>query len=123
MIWSDILGLKQKCKHSQVPLDVDIYYCPDCGELIENQWYIVRCACCGVKQLAIVKNDNVIPAENFCHNCGGRDYVVERIDKINCININYAVLLRVVVNPEIKEYTQSWEEITKTIADRPKLLR
>lgn len=98
------------CEHAKVRPDVEFAYCPDCGELVENQWYLVRCACCGIKLPGIIKNGEIVPERNFCHNCGIRDFVVERIDKINFIDIRYAVLLKAVVKSNIKSYTQSWSE-------------
>ena len=123
MNWSLIFSLNKKCTHDKVPPDQDYYYCPDCGELIENRWYLVRCASCGLKQIATVKNGEVVPVGNFCHNCGGKDYTVERLEKIDCININYAVLIKEVIKNEVNEYCQSWADIIQTQNDKPKLLR
>lgn len=112
------------CNHCKVRPEVDFAYCPDCGELIENQWFLVRCACCGVKLPAIIKNGEIIPEKHFCHNCGSRDYVVERLDKINFIDISYAVLVKAVVNHKYAEYTQSWVESDfRTANYRPRLLQ
>ena len=108
-------------KHEKVTPDKDFCYCPDCGELIENCWYITRCSCCGVKLKAIIKNGKVIPDEHFCHNCGASGFLVEKVDKINFIDINYAVLVKAVVNPVFDEVTQSW--IERTVSTAPKLLR
>lgn len=123
MRWSQILGFSKECEHHKVPLDVDYYYCPDCGELIENQWYLVRCASCGLKEIATVKNGEIMPVDNFCHNCGGREYKVERLEKIDCININYAVLIKAVVKNEYDEYSQSWVDAIQTSNYIPKLLK
>lgn len=110
------------CTHSKVRADVDFAYCPDCGELIENQWYLVRCACCGVKLRGMVKNGEIVPENHFCHNCGTREFIVERIDKINFIDISYAVLVKAVVHNNEYNYTQSWVD-AKTSNCRPKLLQ
>ena len=123
MRWSQILGFTKECEHPKVPLDAEYYYCPDCGELIENQWYLVRCASCGLKEIATVKNGEVVPLNNFCHNCGGKDYTVERLEKIDCININYAVLIKAVVKNEVDEYSQSWVDAIQTSNYIPKLLK
>lgn len=114
---------KKECKHEKFPPDKEIGYCPDCGELIENQWYIVRCACCGVKEKAIIKKGNIIPEEKFCHNCGAHEFVVERIDKINFVDIHYAVLVKTVITNSIKSFTQSWAEAKETSNCKPKLLQ
>ena len=52
----EIFKVNKKCSHPKVPVDAEIYYCPDCGELVENQWYIVRCSSCGMKEKATIKN-------------------------------------------------------------------
>ena len=111
----------KECKHEKVTPDKDFCYCPDCGELIENRWYITRCSCCGVKLKAIIKNGKVIPDERFCFIFGASGFLVEKVDKINFIDINYAVLVKVVVNPVFDEVTQSW--IERTVSTAPKLLR
>lgn len=121
MRWSELFNLNKKCTHSKVPIEDDIGYCPDCGELIENLWYITRCACCGVKQRATIRDGEVVPEEGFCHNCGSHAYQVEEIGKIDCININYAILVREIVKNEISEYTQSWMDAIQTSGYIPKL--
>lgn len=99
---------QKKCSHDNVPIDTTYSYCPDCGQLIENQWYLVRCACCGIKLLATSKKGIIIPASKFCTNCGSSDYTIERLEKIDCVNINYAILKKEVVDPHIEEFTQCW---------------
>ena len=61
----EFFKFNRECEHSRVRPDVDFAYCPDCGELIENQWYLVRCACCGVKLKGIIKNKEIIPEKHF----------------------------------------------------------
>ncbi len=104
----ELFTKNKECRHAKVTAEKDISYCPDCGELIENRWYITRCACCGVKLKAIIKNGEIIPEENYCHNCGAREYSVERVNKINFIDINYAVLMKTIIKPSVDEMTQSW---------------
>lgn len=104
-----------KCSHRNVPIDVEYSYCPDCGQLIENQWYLVRCACCGVKEIATCKKGKIIPLKNYCHNCGSKKYIVERLEHIDCVNVNYAVLVQNEVATEISEYTQSWVNAEQTV--------
>lgn len=121
LIW-EFFKQNNKCNHSKVKPDVDFAYCPDCGELIENQWYLVRCSCCGIKLRGLIKNGEIVPEEHFCHNCGTREYVIERIDKINFIDINYAVLVKSVVENNSYSSTQSWIN-PQTQNCRPKLLQ
>lgn len=123
MKWSQIFGLNRECMHDKVPLDGEYYYCPDCGELIENQWYLVRCSSCGLKEIATIKGGEIVPVNNFCHNCGGKEYTVERLKKIDCININYAVLVKSIVHNEANEYCQSWVDSIQTSGYIPKLLK
>lgn len=122
MIILEFFKKNRTCSHSKVKADVDFAYCSDCGELIENQWYLVRCACCGVKLRGIIKNGEIVPENHFCHNCGTREFVVERIDKINFIDISYAVLVKAVVHNNEYSYTQSWVD-ARTSNYRPKLLK
>ena len=123
MQWSELFNFSKKCQHNKVPLDTDIGHCPDCGELIENHWYITRCGCCGVKERATIRNGEVVPEAEFCPNCGGKAYKIEEIEKIDCININYAIVVREIVKNEINEYTQSWVDAMQTSNYTPKLLR
>ena len=122
MMILEFFKTNNKCSHSKVRPDVDFAYCPDCGELIENQWYLVRCACCGIKLKGIVKNGEIMPEEHFCHNCGTKEYIVERINKINFIDINYAVLQKSIVETNNTDYTQSWVN-EQTQFYKPKLLQ
>lgn len=117
----ELLNFNRVCNHTHVSPEVDFAYCPDCGELIENQWYLVRCACCGVKLRGMVRNGEIVPEKHFCHNCGTREYVVERINKINFVDISYAVLIKSVVQNEDIDITQSWVDF-KTPNYRPKLI-
>ena len=123
MQWSELFNFNKKCQHNKVPLDTDIGYCPDCGELIENHWYITRCGCCGVKERATIRNGEVVPEAEFCPNCGGKAYKIKKKKKIDCININYAIVVREIVKNEINEYTQSWVDAMQTSNYTPKLLR
>ena len=121
MFLMDLLKRHNTCTHDHVAIDSQYSYCPDCGELIENEWFITRCACCGIKQKAIIKNGEIIPEANFCHNCGGNEYIIEKLDRINFIDINYAVLIKSIVREESpEEVTQCWEEKATNI---PKLLQ
>ena len=69
----------------------------------------------------IVKGDTVQPQYHYCSNCGSSEFNLEKLDKINFIDINFAVLKRrVVSDSETKQtFTQCWEERT---FEQPKLL-
>jgi len=110
MILMDLFRKKRACQHVRVTPDAEFAYCPDCGELIENQWYLSRCACCGVKMKSVIRNNEIVPEERFCRNCGTSGHLIERLDKINFININFAVLVKALVPFGVRNYTQSWVE-------------
>ena len=106
--------------HDKISPDMEKGYCPDCGKLIHNEWYITRCSCCGVKMKAMVKNGKIVPQNHFCTNCGSHDYTVEKIEQINFIDINFAALIkREVESEEICTTTRFWQESEK---EYPKLL-
>lgn len=110
----------QKCSHQSVAPEVEQAYCPDCGKLIKNEWYITRCSCCGVKMKAMVRGENVVPQYHYCSNCGSKEFSVEKIEKINFIDINFAVLIKKEVEEEFRtSTTRCWQEKT---ALKPKLL-
>ena len=113
-----LLGLK-KCNHSKVRADVESGYCPDCGEYVENRWYLVRCKHCKIKRKAHIVAGNVAPDTRFCPNCGGILYEVEKLDKINFIDINFAVLKKEVVHTahSMPDLTIVWVEEDKTSSE------
>ena len=121
MIILELFRKNRVCTHDRVKPDAELSYCPDCGELIQNQWFLTRCACCGVKLKATIKSGEIIPENHFCRNCGARDFVVERVKKINFIDIDYAVLVKTVIKPSVDEKIQSWVDL-KTYNDTQELL-
>ncbi len=110
----------KKCTHEHVSPEREKAYCPDCGKLIKNEWYITRCACCGVKLRAVIKNGKIVPQLHYCSNCGSEDFVIEQIEKINFIDINFAVLVKQIIEEEnFCTTTRCWQEKTSL---QPKLL-
>ncbi len=112
MFLTNLFCLKKTCSHDKITPDMEFGYCPDCGKLIKNEWYITRCACCGVKMRACAKNGEIYPQNHFCTNCGSKEYIVEKLDKINFIDINFAVLQKKEADAEETSFytTQCWEE-------------
>lgn len=99
------------CKHSQLDLNLKIQYCPDCGELIELSWYIMRCSCCDVKRDAKLKLGKIIPRDNFCTNCGSDDFYIQKIEDLKFYDIHHAILLKETVDTSVKrKYTQVWTD-------------
>jgi len=121
MFLSNLFTFKPKCAHDKITPDMEYGYCPDCGKLIKNEWYITRCCCCGVKIKAMSRNGEIVPQNRHCTNCGGEEYIVEKLDKISFLNVNFAVLIKTetesVSRPEY--VTQCWQERTNS---QPKLL-
>ena len=120
MFFTDLFKLNRTCNHEKVLPNLESAYCPDCGKLIKNEWYISRCACCGVKLKTNMRNGEVFPQHKFCSNCGSSEYQIEKLDSINFIDINFAVLKKSVLDDELKvNTTQCWQEKTNV---QPKLL-
>ena len=113
-------SISTKCNHNKVRPDIEQAYCPDCGKLIQNEWYITRCSCCGVKMKAMLRNGQVVPQEHYCSNCGGEDFSVEKLEKINFIDIRFAVLVKREVEEEkFCNSVKCWQE---KMPEQPKLL-
>ncbi len=115
------LFFKKKCEHNKITPNMEQGYCPDCGKLIKNEWYIARCACCGVKIKAMCKNGVVMPQNHYCANCGAEEFITEKVEQINFIDINFAVLIKKEAEKEFQpKFTcYSWQEKTP---EQPKLL-
>ena len=111
------------CTHSRITPEIESGYCPDCGKFIQNKWYLTRCSCCNVKRKTVIKQGKIQPAEKFCHNCGSKSFVAEKVDKINFIDISYAVLVKTVIMREDFEFTQSWAEARETSSCTRRLLQ
>lgn len=113
-------SLAPKCNHEKISPNVDGGYCPDCGKYIQNEWYITRCSCCGVKMKAMIRNGQIVPQHHYCSNCGSDDFGVEKLEQINFIDINFAALVKREVENEIHpSTTRLWQERT---SEQPKLL-
>jgi len=121
MFITDLFKITHTCRHEHVTPDRDSAYCPDCGKLIKNEWYITRCACCGVKLKTMVKNGQIMPQHRYCANCGSEEFSVEKLEQINFIDINFAALMKTVVEDRnnICTTTRCWQERTDA---QPKLL-
>lgn len=114
MLITEFLKSLKGCRHDKVSVTSNGMYCPDCGKYIIIKWYLVRCSCCGIKRVAYTDfNDNVKAVDKYCPNCGNIHTVVEVLDKINFVDINFAVHKKEVFEPQFKEFsTQIWAETT-----------
>ena len=113
MFLTDLFRFKRVCTHDKITPDMECGYCPDCGKFVQNEWYITRCACCGVKMKANARNGEVFPQYHYCTNCGAHEYTVEKLSSINFIDINFAVLIKKEVEEPLRVNTiQCWQEKT-----------
>ncbi len=118
----DFFKQKHECHHINVPINVDEAYCPDCGELVKNKWYLVRCSCCNIKRQAHTEYNEIKPDTKYCSNCGGTDFFVEELDNINFIDVNYAVYKRVIIPQGNYSSRQVWIEKEENLITEKKLI-
>ena len=121
MFFTNLFGLKKVCRHESITPDMESGYCPDCGKYIKNEWYVARCGCCGVKLKTVSIKGEIRPQHQFCSNCGSKEFITEKLNKINFIDINFAVLRKQEEENyvQIPNATQYWQEKTSL---PPKLL-
>ncbi len=118
----DFFRQKHECAHNKVPADVDEAYCPDCGALVKNKWYIVRCKCCNIKRHSHTEYKTIKPETKFCPNCGSTEFYVQELDKISFIDIPYTILKKETVRQKITETCQIWIEKEDYNNDKRKLI-
>lgn len=118
----DFLKTKNVCMHNNVPIDVDEAYCPDCGALVKNKWFLVRCSCCNIKRKAHTEYNNVVPDTHYCPNCGSTDFYLQELDEINFMDVHYAIFKKVVVSQERNVTRQIWVEENEDSSGETKLL-
>lgn len=108
---------KNKCDHKNALLNSDCGYCPDCGQYLQKNYYIVRCSCCDIKREAKLSWGEIMPTEKYCSNCGSSEYYIEKLDKLNLIDAHYAVYLKEIANelqtlhPEAQIWVEDGEKI------------
>lgn len=99
---------KTECLHEKITPDLKAAYCPDCGLYVENHWYVSRCLCCGIKHNTKIVKGKISPVQRYCKNCGSDSFVVEKINNLNIVDVNYAIVLKHVEKTQAKPYTQVW---------------
>lgn len=100
--------MTSSCSHEKITADMIAGYCPDCGDYVENHWYISRCECCGIKQTARVVRGRVSASTRYCRNCGSSSFKNEELETIDLVNINYAVVLKQAVAVRKQSIIQTW---------------
>ena len=85
---------RQKCSHRNALLYTDSGYCPDCGQYLVKNYYIVRCRCCDIKREAKLSWGEIVPVEKFCSNCGSSEYYIEKLDSLNLVDAQFAIYLK-----------------------------
>ena len=103
---------KTSCTHDKITPNMAFGYCPDCGEYVQNRWYLFRCKCCGIKQKIRVRKGKMITETNFCRNCGSSSFVEEELESLDIVNVNYAVFKRTTTKAKIPSQIQTWIEET-----------
>lgn len=101
---------KTSCLHEKISPNINSGYCPDCGKYVKNQWYITRCNCCDIKQKTSITGGKISTDTKFCRNCGSSSFKVEEIGVINIVDINYAVVLKQVIQNKKQSFIQTWIE-------------
>jgi len=116
-----ILSLfRKKCTHKNVPKSVEEAYCPDCGELVKNSWYMARCSVCNVKRKAHITGNIIVSDTKFCPNCGGQHIEIEKIERLNFIDISYAIHVQEIIKEVPIAQNIVWAD--KNISPNPKLI-
>ncbi len=112
MLITEFLKSLKGCRHEKVNINFNGAYCPDCGRYVIVKWYLIRCSCCGVKRVAYLDfNDNIKAVEHYCPNCGSTKTYIEEIEKINFVDINFAVHKKETIKQDvIYSTTQVWSE-------------
>lgn len=101
---------QKKCTHEHALIDANEGYCPDCGKYLKKYFYIVRCKHCEIKREAKMKNGLILPSTNFCPNCGGNEFYIERLEKINITDVRYVICKKEVLEEVCLDITQVWAE-------------
>lgn len=89
---------KNKCSHKNALLYSDSGYCPDCGQYLVKNYYLIRCSRCDIKREAKISWGEIIPTEKFCSNCGSSQYYIEKLDGVNFVDAAYAIYLKEIAN-------------------------
>lgn len=88
------LKKQNKCSHKNALLYSNEGYCPDCGQYLVKNFYLVRCSRCDIKREAKLCWGEIQPTEKYCSNCGCSEFYIEKLDKINFVDASYAIYIK-----------------------------
>lgn len=114
-----------KCNHKNALLYQESGYCPDCGEYLVKNYYLLRCAKCDIKREAKLIWGEIVPKDKFCSNCGSDEYYIEKIDKVNFVDAYYAIYLKEIANkmqnlhPEVQVWVENGETLKQITIQAP----
>lgn len=115
---------KSKCSHKNALLNSSEGYCPDCGEYLVKNYYLIRCSRCDIKREAKLAWGDIVPAQKFCSNCGETQYYIEKLDSLNVIDVKYAIYLKEIadnlqiLHPEAQIWVDEGDGRIKQIASK-----
>jgi hypothetical protein len=103
---------RTKCQHDKITPHSIWNYCPDCGKEISIRWFILRCNSCSAKRESKLYLNTLLPVDKHCSKCGCSDYYVERKEKVEFFDLNFAVMAKEEINDNYKSgrITQIWVE-------------
>lgn len=110
-----------KCSHRNALLNSNSGYCPDCGQYLVKNYYLVRCSRCDIKREAKLYWGEIVPKDKYCANCGSEEYYIEQLDKVSFIDAKYAIYLKEIANeyqtlhPETQVWVDKGDGILKQI--------
>ena len=101
---------QNKCNHKNALIHANEGYCPDCGQYLVKNYYLIRCSRCEIKRNAKLYWDEIIPTSKYCSNCGCEEYYIEKIDNINFVDAQYALYIKEIANEiqDLHPETQIW---------------
>lgn len=114
----DFFKTKHECTHPNISADTDEAYCPDCGALVKNKWYLIRCSCCNIKRIGHFEYGKIKPETKYCPNCGGSDFYIQELDTVNITDIHYALFKKVVIPQTHHSTHQLWIEKEDSTQDK-----
>ncbi|MDD3013077.1 MAG: hypothetical protein PHC34_05180 [Candidatus Gastranaerophilales bacterium] len=103
---------RQKCRHEKITPQSIWNYCPDCGKEISIKWFILRCNSCASKRGSMLYLNTLVPTDKHCSKCGSPEFYIEKKEKLDFFDMNYAVMTKEEIDNISKSgsVTQIWIE-------------